>query len=262
MLVKFKHFNVTPLRTPFDKDQTFKSISESDPYDESHYRSAIGSLMWYALSTRPDILFSVTAMAQFQCTPTKKAWEMVTRIFRYLKGTLNYGIFIPFPKSHSPIRFVLQPYSDASWAIPIMEHRSASGSLFTLNDVPIHWICRKQRLVTLSSTESEIVASSLTAQELLWIKQLLEVLVCLQTPISFLIDNLSMKYILESILTSHRTKHLEIRYLFIKQLLNDHPVILKWIGSEENLADIFTKYLDNSTNFRSLALRILREREH
>ena len=262
LLQKFKFFNITQLRTPFDKTATHRSISESDVFDQSKYRSAIGSLMWYALSTRPDILFAVTALAQFQAAPTKTAWELITRIFRYLKGTLNYGIFIPFPKGDQPQTFTLQAYSDASWAIPIMENRSASGCIFFLNGVPIHWVCRKQRLATLSSTESEIVASSLCGQELLWLLQLVDKIVILTKPIELCIDNMSMKYILESILTSHRTKHLDIRYLFVRQLIQEFPVILKWVASYENLADIFTKYLDAASSFKSLACRILREREH
>jgi hypothetical protein len=131
-----------------------------------------------------------------------------------------------------------------------------------LNGVPIHWISCKQRLVTLSSTEAEIIAASLCSQELLWIMQILEPIIRLEQPIEMLIDNLSMKYIAESKLTSHRTKHLEIRYLFVKQLLNDHPVVLKWIPSEENVADILTKYFSTVGIFKVLVSKIASDRVH
>jgi hypothetical protein len=201
-------------------------------------------------------------LAQFQTNPTKLALKGVRNILRYLKGTLNYSIFISYPKAGSSPTFVLIPFSDASFSIPILDLRSASGILFLLNRVPVHWISRKQRLISLSSTETEIVAGSLCSQELLWILQILNPLVKLEKPISLCIDNLSMKYIAESILMSHRTKHLEIRHLFIKQLLLEHPVILKWVPSDANLADIFTKYISVVGNFKTLASSILRECAH
>jgi hypothetical protein len=188
--------------------------------------------------------------------------DCVHRVYRYLRGTLNLGIFIPHPKKDIPIRFVLSPFSDASFAIPILDSRSASGMIFALNGVPVHWISRKQRLISLSSTEAEIIASSLCAQELLWILQVLEPIVPLERPIELRIDNLSMKYVAESVLTSHRTKHLEIRYLFVRQLLVDHPVVLKWIPSEENLADVFTKYFTAVGVFKGLVSKIAADRDH
>jgi hypothetical protein len=260
-LAKNKQLNVTPLKTPFN-EYTFKDIANSEPIDVTPFRSLIGGLMWYALSTRPDILFAVISLAQFQTNPTKLALKGVRNILRYLKGTLNYGIFISYPKAGSSPTFVLIPFSDASFSIPILDLRSASGILFLLNRVPVHWISRKQRLISLSSTETEIVAGSLCSQELLWILQILNPLVKLEKPISLCIDNLSMKYIAESILMSHRTKHLEIRHLFIKQLLLEHPVILKWVPSDANLADIFTKYISVVGNFKTLASSILRECAH
>jgi len=261
MLRKFKFWNVTPLKTPFN-DYSFKEIADSDAFDETTFRSAIGSLMWYALSTRPDILFAVTSLAQFQAKPTKLAWECVHRIFRYLRGTLDFGIFIPFPTKNKPAHFILKPYSDASHAIPILDHRSASGIIFLLNDTPVHWISRKQHLISTSSTESEIIAASLCAQELLWIMQVLQPIAPFKCPVHLHIDNLSMKYITESVLMSHRTKHLELRYLFIKQLIQDHPVVLKWIPSEANIADIFTKYVTTVGIFKTLVFMILNECKH
>ena len=218
--------------------------------------------MWYALCTRPDILFVVTSLAQFQSKPTKLAMDCVHRIYRYLCGTLDLGIFIPFPKSNGNPKFVLIPYSDASYSIPILGSKSASGVLFLLNGVPVHWISRKQRLISLSSTEAEIIASSLCAQELLWIMQVIEPIAKIEMPIEMHIDNLSMKYVAESVLMSHRTKHLDIRYMFVRQLLKDHSVVLKWIPSEENIADIFTKYMLVVGVFKSLISKITCNRIH
>lgn len=254
-LKKQNYYNATPLKTPFN-EFSFAEIANSEPIDETVYRSAIGSLMWYALSTRPDILFVVTSLAQFQAKPTKRAFDCIHKVCRYLRGTLDLGMLIPYPKGDVPPRFVLTPYSDASYSLPILDSRSASGIIFLLNGVPIHWISRKQRLITLSSTEAEIIASSLCAQELLWIMQILEPIVQVENPIEMCIDNLSMKYIAESVLTSHRTKHLNIRYLFVKQLLNDHPVVLKWVPTEENVADLFTKYFTTVGVFKALTSRI------
>jgi len=139
---------------------------------------------------------------------------------------------------------------------------SASGIGFLLNGVLIHRISWKQRLISLSSTEAEIIASSLCGQELLWILQILNPTVKLEYPIEFHIDNLSMKYVAESVLTSHRTKHLEIRYLFVRQLLVDHPVVLKWIPSEHNITDIFTKYFTTVGVYKGLVSKVTSDRNH
>ncbi len=160
------------------------------------------------------------------------------------------------------MQFILCPYSDASFSIPILDSHSASGLIFLLNGVPVHWISRKQCLISLSSTEAEIIALSLCAQELLWIMQILDPIVKLECPIKLHIDNLSMKYVAESVLMSHRMKHLEICYLFICQLLVDHPVILKWVPSEENVADIFTKYFTTVGVFKGLVLKIATDHNH
>ena len=260
-LKKQKFFNASPLKTPFN-EYSHAEIVESEPFDQTIFRSAIGSLMWYALSTRPDILFVVTSMAQFQAKPTKKAFDCVTRIFRYLKGTTGHGIFIPYAHGNEAKNFILTPYADASFAIPILGSKSASGVMVMLNGVPIHWISRKQRLVSLSSTESEIIASSLCAQEVLWLMQVLAPLVSIDLPVKMCIDNLSMKYIAESKLTSHRTKHLDLRYLFVKQLLTEHPVILQWVSSEENIADLLTKYFTTVSTFKNLVKMVTADRIH
>lgn len=260
-LQKIRYFNATPLKTPFN-EYSYNEIESSPIIDKTAFRSAIGTLMWYALCTRPDILFVVTSLAQFQSKPTKLAMDCVHRIYRYLRGTLDLGIFIPFPKSNGNPKFVLIPYSDASYSIPILGSKSASGVLFLLNGVPVHWISRKQRLISLSSTEAEIIASSLCAQELLWIMQVIEPIAKIEMPIEMHIDNLSMKYVAESVLMSHRTKHLDIRYMFVRQLLKDHSVVLKWIPSEENIADIFTKYMLVVGVFKSLISKITCNRIH
>ena len=260
-LKKCNYYNATPLKTPFN-EHSYAEIANSEPIDQTSYQSAIGSLMWYALCTRPDILFVVTSLAQFQAKPTKKAMEAVHRVYRYLRGTLNHGIFIPLPTKMASAKFVLMPYTDASFTLPILDSRSASGVIFLLNNVPIHWISCKQRLISLSSTEAEIIASSLCAQELLWICQILDPIIKLDHPIEMHIDNLSMKYIVESVLTSHRTKHLHIRYLFIKQLLSDHPVVLKWVPSEDNIADLLTKYFTTVGVFKGLVSKIASDRDH
>ena len=92
--------------------------------------------------------------------------------------------------------------------------------------------------------------------------QVIEPIAKIEMPIEMHIDNLSMKYVAESVLMSHRTKHLDIRYMFVRQLLKDHSVVLKWIPSEENIADIFTKYILVVGVFKSLISKITCNRIH
>jgi len=94
--------NSTPLKTPFN-EYSYAEIAKSPPIDCTTFRSVIGSLMWYALCTCPDILFVVTLLVQFQANPMKLAMDCVHRVYRYLHGTLNLGIFIPFRKANLPM---------------------------------------------------------------------------------------------------------------------------------------------------------------
>ncbi|KAK6118021.1 hypothetical protein DH2020_048236 [Rehmannia glutinosa] len=127
-----------------DKDEKGKTV------DESKYRGMIGSLL-YLTASRPDILHAVCLCARFQSNPKESHMSAVKRIFRYLKGTIQYGLF--YPKNEN---FSLKGYSDSDYAGNIDDRKSTTSYVFTLCGSCISWKSQLQHIVALSTTESRI----------------------------------------------------------------------------------------------------------
>ncbi|KAK6153180.1 hypothetical protein DH2020_012819 [Rehmannia glutinosa] len=153
----------TPMATnvKIDKDEKGKSV------DESKYRGMIGSLL-YLTASRPDILHAVCLCARFQSNPKESHLSAVKRIFRYLKGTIQYGLF--YPKNEI---FSLKGYSDSDYAGNIDDRKSTSGSCQFLGDCLVSWFSKKQNCVSLSTAEAEYIFAAFCCTQLLWMKQTL-----------------------------------------------------------------------------------------
>ena len=174
-----KRFNLTsatPLQTPIDPSaQLSKDQSPSTPhqYDDMRnvpYREAIGSLMYAAIGTRPDITYAVTALSQYLQNPGRPHWEQAKRVIRYLKGTRDYEL------KFGPSRGADQEgFTDANWANDTDDRHSICGYVFTLNGGAISWSSKKQSVVALSSTEAEYIGITHAAKEATWIRHLLSV---------------------------------------------------------------------------------------
>ena len=130
--------------------------------------------MYLAVSTRPDIAFSVNNLARFNSNPQKEHWTALKPILRYLKGTTNIGILYKHDGSDKCVG-----YSDADWAGDPSDRKSTSGYIFMFSDGPISRSSKKQKCLALSTAEAEYVALSGAAQECLWLRQLEVELGCL-----------------------------------------------------------------------------------
>ena len=143
MLIRFGMDKSKQASTPEDPSFIIDDEKEKDePMSEAVYRSAIGSLFWFALSTRPDIQHAVMVCSQYQAKPTKRAWTAVKRIFRYLRGTLYLALWIDVGDN-----FQLETYTDASHGDPHMRRFSVSGAVHMLGNAPISWTSRKQKSI-------------------------------------------------------------------------------------------------------------------
>ena len=164
-----------PTSTPAEVSSKLKPApSQAEPVNQTEYQSAVGSLMYLAVSTRPDIAFSVNNLARFNSNPQKEHWTALKRILRYLKGTTNIGILYKHDGSDKCVG-----YSDADWAGDPSDRKSTSGYIFMFSDGPISWSSKKQKCVALSTAETEYVALSGAAQQCLWLRQLEVELGCL-----------------------------------------------------------------------------------
>ncbi|GKB04513.1 hypothetical protein Tco_0832656 [Tanacetum coccineum] len=228
--------------------------AEAEDVDVYLYRSMIGSLM-YLTASRPDIMFPVCACARFQVTPkvshlhaVKRIFKVtpkvshshvVKRIFRYLKGQPKLGLWYP---RNSP--FDLVAYSDSDYAGASLDRKSTTGGCQFLGCRLISWQCKKQTVVATSSTEAEYVAAASCCGQVLWIQnQMLDYgYNFMHTMIN--IDNNSTICIVKNPVSHTKTKHIEIRYHFIRDCYDKKLIQVVKIHTDHNFADLLTKALD------------------
>lgn len=204
------------------------------------YQKWIGSLLYIALNTRPDIAVGVNLLSQKVSKPTNNDWTELKRVIKYLKGTAKYKLAMAIHTSDHE----LSGYADANWAESTINRRSNSGYLFKLNGGVISWSSRKQKCVALSSTEAELIALTEASKEGIWIRRLLneiDRIVC--DPMTIYEDNQSCLKLIENNNASNRSKHIDTKYFFIKDLIKQNIISYKYCSTENMIADILTKPL-------------------
>ena len=168
ILQKFSMENAKPVSTPVDTGtKLVKATEESDSVDQALYQSAVGSLLYLLIGTKPDITYAVSNVANFCANPSKQHWTAVKRILRYLKGTTGLGLLSLYSKDGSKD---CVSYSDADWAGDIDDQKLTSGYLFQICVAAVSWRSKKQKCVALSTAEAEYMALASAAQEAVWIR--------------------------------------------------------------------------------------------
>ena len=196
--------------------------------------------MYLMLSTRPDIAFAVNQISQFCENPQPAHWAAVKRIFSYLQGTRDYGLRFG-PSISVPIG-----YTDSDYAGNTHTRQSTSGFIFILNGGPIAWSSRRQQCIALSTTEAEYVAACEAAKESVWLRRLLlEIIPDWKQPFPLMCDNISSIELTRSPKFHQRTKHIDVRFHFIRACQEAKEIDVKYITTAEQLADSFTKPLPN-----------------
>ncbi|XP_057828666.2 uncharacterized mitochondrial protein AtMg00810-like [Cryptomeria japonica] len=154
MLKRFQMDHCTHVGTPMETGCKLVKVDDSPLVDQSKYRSMVGSLL-YLTASRPDLMQAVCLVSCYQSTPRQSHLNAVTRIFKYIQGTLDFGLWYP---KHGD--FTLIGYTDADWGGCIDDKRSTSGAAFFLGDQLVSWHSKKQDCVTLSIAESEYIAAT------------------------------------------------------------------------------------------------------
>lgn len=236
ILERFKMENCKPVKTPMETGLKLDKIEgESGKYD---YRNLIGCLMYVAVCTRPDIAHVVSVLSQFNNCYGEIHWKAAKRVLRYLKGTLDYCL--TFKKSGLKIT----SFVDADWAGNTIDRRSYTGYVFKIGSNVVSWESRKQRTVALSSTEAEYMALSDACKESLFICTFLTE--CLGSKVNHIVmynDNQSAQKLCNSSLFHSRTKHIDVRHHFIRQVVNDGIISIKYCPTDDMMADVLTKAL-------------------
>ncbi|KAF4622418.1 hypothetical protein D9613_009127 [Agrocybe pediades] len=251
LLVKFGLQDANPVSTPMDpnvklddedsKDGEVSAEGEQDTRLTYGYATLIGSLMYLALGTRPDIAYAVHRLAQFTQNPKPKHWTAVKRIFRYLKGTRAHKL--TFGGLQDLLSNDLNIYCDADWASGA-DRKSISGYAIIIAGGAVAWSSKKQNTVALSTGEAEYVAATHVAKQVLWHRSLLrELNFPLSTTSTIFSDNQAALSIARHPEFHARTKHIDIAYHFLRDLVNDGTITMVYVNTEYNVADVFTKGL-------------------
>ncbi|GKD98892.1 retrovirus-related pol polyprotein from transposon TNT 1-94 [Tanacetum coccineum] len=223
----------TPMveKSKLDKDPQGKAI------DPTRYRGMIGSLT-YLTSSRPDIQFAICTCAWYQAKPTEKHLHAVKQIFQYLRGTINMGLW--YSKDSC---IALTAFADVDHSGCQDTQRSTSGSMQLLGDRLVSWSSKKQKSTALSSTEAEYIALSGCCAQILWMRSQLTDYGLGFNKIPLYCDNKSTIALCCNNVQISRSKHIDIRYHFIKEQVENGVVELYFVRTEYQLADIFTKAL-------------------
>lgn len=240
ILDRFKMSDCHPKSIPcdlgIDKENDGQSQELADP---RLYREIVGSLIYLMTCTRPDICYVVTKLSQYLAKPTKAQFNLSKFVLKYLKGTINLGL--KFTKSQSPIK--LTAHCDSDWAGSI-DRKSISGYCFNLtpDSSLISWRSKKQNIVALSSCESEYVAITHCIQEANFLRQLMsDIQGTEKMPVSLFVDSKSAIDLAKNPVHHQRSKHIDIKYHYIRSQVLDGSVTLTYVPSADNLADPFTK---------------------
>ncbi|GKA85889.1 retrovirus-related pol polyprotein from transposon TNT 1-94 [Tanacetum coccineum] len=236
-LKKYGFESCDPVDTPMVEKSKLDEDTEGKTVDPSHYRGMIGTLLYLAAS-RPDLQFAICMCARYQARPTKKHLNAVKRIFRYLKGTINRGLWYPNDSS-----IALTAYADADHAGCQDTRRSTSGSMQFLGDRLVSWSSKRQKSAAISSTEAEYIALSGCCAQVLWTRSQLTDYGLGFNKIPMYCDNKSAIALCCNNVQHSRSKHIDIRYHFIKENVENGVIELYFVNTEYQLADIFTKAL-------------------
>jgi len=214
--------------------------SKMSTEDTTINRQTVGALEYCTL-TRPDIAFSVNQLCQHMHTPSTLHWTAARRVLRYLKGTIDHGLWYTKGSLH------LQAFCDSHWIGNLNDRRSITGIGIVLGSSLISWTAKKQSAVARSRTKAEYRAMALATADLFWLCMLFNDLgIPLFSTPRLWCDNIGALALASNPVYHARTKHIEVNYHFIREKVLNGDISIKYISTHDQLADIFTKGLSSA----------------
>jgi hypothetical protein len=242
ILKRFGMMDCKSMTTPMTTNPKLLCDTSSEIVDTTLYSandSFVDVFNEYKANTRPDICFVVNTLSQYMVEPRHVHLIAAKHVMRYLKGTIEYGI-----KYDADCEFRLQGYSDSDWAGSVTDRKSTSGCCFSLGSGMISWFSRKQNSVVLSTTEAEYMAACLARTEVVWLRKLLLGLFDIELDAtSICCDNQSCINLSVNPVFHDKSKHIGIKYHFIRDVVEKGAVKLHYVATNEQVADVLTKPL-------------------
>ncbi|KAG8473056.1 hypothetical protein CXB51_034969 [Gossypium anomalum] len=229
----------TPLAAHFRLSSALSSQSDDEIEYMSYvpYSSAVGSLMYAMVCSRPDLSYAVSAVSRYMANPGKEHWKAVQWLLRYLRGTTD--VCLQFGRTRDGvIRYV-----DANFAGDLNRRRSLTGYVFTIESCATSWKATLQTIVALSTTEAEYMAITEACKEAIWLYGLFsELNEDLQISTVFC-DSQSVIFLTKDQMFHERTKYIDVRYHFVRDIIARGDIVLSKISTHENPTDMMTKSL-------------------
>ena len=229
--------------TPLPTSIQFHVTTDANKFDQPElYRAAIGSLMYAAIGTRPDIAYAIQSLSQFSHNLSSEHWHAVKHLFRYLQGTKDMGIM--YDQCGGSATTAISGFSDADWASNEIDRKSISRYTFLMGGGAISWTSKKQSIMALLSMEAEYIAATLATKQIIWLRDFLTALGFTQAdPSELHIDNQSAIALAANPQFHARSKHIDVQFHFIRGVIQREIATIHWCPTDEMTADIFTKSL-------------------
>jgi hypothetical protein len=244
ILKRFDMLECKSMNTSMEAKLKLLVDTSSDLIDATLYRQIIGLLM-YLTNTRPDIYFVVKTLSQFLVDPIHVHLVAAKHVMRYIKGTMDYGL-----NSDGDHDFTLSGYTDVDWAGSVADRKSTSICCFSLGSAMISWQSSKQSSISLSTAEVEYIATCSASCEAIWLRNLMTDLFDIEMrATAILCENQSCIKMTENPVFHNRSKHIEIRYHFIHNMVQRGALKLQYISTDVQVADVLTKPLDSRVKF-------------
>ncbi|XP_030448469.1 uncharacterized mitochondrial protein AtMg00810-like [Syzygium oleosum] len=238
ILEHFKMATCKPISTPMEERLKLTKDGSGSEVDPTYFKRLVGSLR-YLTSTRPDLVYSVGMVSRCMETHRQSHLQAVKRILRYIKGNVDDGVFYTVSND-----FQLMRYTDSDWGGDIRERKSTSGYVFSLGNGIFSWFSKKQQVVALSSAEAKYIAEAYCATQAIWLHLMFAELRHKQKhPTMINCDNKSAIALAKNLVFHGRSKHIDIKYHFIRDLVKSEEIVLQFCKSEDQVADMFTKPL-------------------
>jgi hypothetical protein len=229
-----------PIGVNLSANQCPKTQEEEEDMSHVLYASAVGSLMYAMVCTRPDIAHAVGVLSRYMSKPGKEHWTTVKRVFRYLRGTTSYGLC--YQGRPGLDRVVdIHGFVDADWAGDIDHRRSTSGYVFNLFGGAISWMRKRQVVVALSTTEDEYMAATHASKEAVWLQRLCSGIGLVQQAVRLDCDSQSAIFLAKNPAYHSKTKHIDVQYHFVRDMVEEKKVLLEKVDTLKNVADSLTK---------------------
>jgi hypothetical protein len=218
-----------------------QNASEAAEMRQYPYISVVGSLMYLAVTTRPDIAYAAGVLARFNSNPGPAHWQAAKHVLRYLKGTIDHSII--YQPSDSPQPFIT--YSDADHGGNPDNGKSTGGYVVKIGSGAVSWSSKLQPLVALSTTEAEHISAVEAGKEILWMRQFMgELGYSASGPSVLRMDNQSAIAVSKNPEHHGKMKHLSLRLFWLRDAVQDGLIAPTFVSTEDMAADIFTKALD------------------